>query len=465
MSEGRSPGGPVGEPSPPGSVPQRLVIVTPSTAEFHSRVDRLARTFAGRGHEVTVVAAWREGLPYTERHAGGYRIVRLEAHAIDGLPLSGLARGARAVFRRMAARRGTDRAVTRATAPTAVDAGSLRFGRAPRSLPARVAARLRRWLAVPLTQRSLGRAARRHDLPADIYHGMTFSRLGLAGELARRHGGRLVYDAGDIYLETTAYVGLHPLLRAWLARLERQGARRADRVVTVNDAYARLLAERLGVPSPLVIMNCPPATERSRPPARRFHDQLGLPADRRVVLYHGGFSRERGIEELIAAIGAVPGAVLVLMGYGLLEDEIRAAADRPELSGRVFVVPAVPPSELLDWVAAADVVAMPIQPTTLNHRFTTPNKLFEAMTVGVPVVVSDLPGMATIVRETGCGLLCDPTDPGDIAAAIREILDAPPERRRGWSEAGLAAARGRYNWERQVEALIAEYGRITGRPW
>lgn len=462
MSEERSPEGLVGEPSPAGPSPQRLVILTPSTAEFHSRVDRLARTFAGRGHEVTVVGAWREGLPSSELHAGGYRIVRLEAHAIDGLPLSGLASGVRAVLRSVAARRGTDRA---AAAPSAADAGSLRFGRAPRSLPLRLAARLRRWLAVPLTQRSLRRAARRHDLPADVYHGMTLSRLGLAGELARRHGGRLVYDAGDIYLETTAYVGLHPILRAWLARLERQGARRADRVVTVNDAYARLLAGRLGVLSPLVVMNCPPATERSGPPDRRFHERLLLPADRRVVLYHGGFSRERGIEELIAAIGAVPDGVLVLMGYGLLEEEIRAAADRPDLADRVFVLPAVPPSELLDWVAAADVVAMPIQPTTLNHRFTTPNKLFEAMTVGVPVVASDLPGMATIVRETGCGLLCDPTDPADIAAAMREILEATPERRHGWSEAGPAAARGRYNWERQVAPLLAEYGRITGRPW
>ena len=62
---------------------------------------------------------------------------------------------------------------------------------------------------------------------------------------------------------------------------------------------------------------------------------------------------------------------------------------------------------------------MPIQPTTLNHRLTTPNKLFEAMAAGVPVVASDLPGMAAIVRETGCGLLVDPTDPAAMAAADR----------------------------------------------
>ena len=109
---------------------------------------------------------------------------------------------------------------------------------------------------------------------------------------------------------------------------------------------------------------------------------------------------------------------------------------------------------------------MPIQPTTLNHRLTTPNKLFEAMAAGVPVVASDLPGMAGIVRETGCGVLCDPTDPAAIADG--DPLDprrARTPERAAYRERALAAARGEYNWEAQVEVLLAEYGRLTGRPW
>jgi glycosyltransferase involved in cell wall biosynthesis len=108
---------------------------------------------------------------------------------------------------------------------------------------------------------------------------------------------------------------------------------------------------------------------------------------------------------------------------------------------------------------------MPIQPSTLNHRLTTPNKLFEAMAAGVPVVASDLPGMAAIVRETGCGRLVDPTDPAAIAAAIRAILDAPPAERRALRDRALAAAHGPYSWERQMGLLVEEYGRLTGRPW
>jgi len=132
---------------------------------------------------------------------------------------------------------------------------------------------------------------------------------------------------------------------------------------------------------------------------------------------------QRGIEQLIDAIRDVPDATLVLLGYGELEGWLRerAAADA---TNRIAVLPAVPPAELIGWVASADVAAMPIQPTTLNHRLTTPNKLFEAIAADVPVVASDLPGMATIVRETGCGRLVDPRDPAAIAAAVRAVLDA-----------------------------------------
>ncbi len=108
---------------------------------------------------------------------------------------------------------------------------------------------------------------------------------------------------------------------------------------------------------------------------------------------------------------------------------------------------------------------MPIQPTTLNHRLTTPNKLFEAMAAGVPVVASNLPGMAPIVRETGCGLVCDPTDPAAIAAALRELLEASPANLDAYRRRALAAAHETYNWETQMAPLLAEYGRLTGRPW
>ena len=183
------------------------------------------------------------------------------------------------------------------------------------------------------------------------------------------------------------------------------------------------------------------------------------------MLYHGGLFPWRGIEQLVDAIREVPNATLVLMGYGILEPTLRAWEADPSIGGKVRVMAAVPPAELHDWVAAADVAGMPIQGDTLNHRLTTPNKLFEAMAAGVPAVVSDLPGMSAIVRDSGSGILVDPTDVPAIAAAIREITSLSDDEWQAWRDRCLAAAHDRYNWETQVERLLDEYTTLTGKRW
>ena len=143
---------------------------------------------------------------------------------------------------------------------------------------------------------------------------------------------------------------------------------------------------------------------------------------------------ERGIEQSMDAILEVPSAVLVLMGFGMLEESLTEQVVRPPYLGRVLLLPPVPPEDLLVWSASADVLVMAIQPTTLNHRYTTPQKLFESMAAGVPVVASDLPGMAPIVRATGAGVVCDPTSPASIAEAISSIVTATPEERQAMRE-------------------------------
>ena len=466
------------EASPPDQdehtpVPQRAVIVLPSTGEFDSRTYRIATTLVGRGHEVTVLARLMSGTAEQEDHPAGYRIVRVWASTMDGLPFPGLIAAVGRVLRWRrrvvapgpAAATPADGAGVPASSldgdPTPAEAAPRRRASAPR----RAFATIVRRFAIPLTVRSHIRRARLVAPAADLYHGMAYMGIPIALDLGRRHRARVVYDARDIYLEARNLARIRGPMRWLLARAERGWAHAADRVMTVNRAYAEVMAERLRVPLPVIVMNCSYRFDPPEPRERRFHDALGLDPATRVVLYHGGLFPDRGIEQLMVAIRDIPSAVLVLMGYGILEPTLREQAASAETDGRVRLLPAVPPDQLLDWVACADVVAMPIQPSTLNHRLTTPNKLFEAMAAGVPVVASDLPGMATIVRTTRCGLLCDPADPAAIAAALREILDAPEAERLAYGRRGLEASHAEYNWEQQVAILLAEYGRLTGRPW
>lgn len=432
-------------------VPQRLVIVVPTSGAFDSRAFRIASAAVARGHAVTVLGRAEAGRPSEETTDAGYRVVRVPADAIGGLPLP-------ATLRRRLARRHSASASD--GGPSDAPAGPGSAGRLRRAWRSSV-----RFAAVLLTIRAQSREARRLRVGADLYHGMAYMGIPIALSLGRRDGVPVVYDARDIYVDAGNLARLPRPVRSALARLERRWARAAARVVTVNQPYADVMARRWDVPSPLIIMNCAYRAGAPNGPDPRLRRRLAIGPDRRIVLYQGGFSPDRGIEQLIEAIDSVPDADLALLGYGRLRDTIASLASRSPAAERIHLLPAVPPIELLDWVAGADVVAIPIQPTTLNHRLTTPNKLFEAMAAGVPVVASDLPGMAPIVRETGCGRLVDATDPAALAAALQAILEAPTAEWTAYVQAARAAVEGRYCWEKEVERLFEEYTRLTGRPW
>jgi glycosyltransferase involved in cell wall biosynthesis len=438
-------------------VPQRLVIVLPSTGAFDSRTWRIAATATERGHAVTVVARRGDGLPVAETTPGGWHVIRVPWDAVDGLP-----RGIRPIARLVRSFRPRSAATRTAVATTTPET----LGRPRRSLGGKLAHGARsawRLVAIGLTVRSQGRATERVAPRADLVHAMAYMGIPVGLRLGRRDGAPVVYDARDIYVNARSIAQLPRPARALFAWIERRWARQAARIVTVNEPYADVMARRFGGEPPAVVVNGSPDVDPPAVKPRRFHEALALPPDRRIVLYHGGFSRERGIEQLIDAIADVPNATLVLLGYGELEEWLRERADA-DTSGSIAVLPAVPPADLIEWVASADVAAMPIQPTTLNHRLTTPNKLFEAIAADVPVVASDLPGMAAVVRETGCGRLVDPRDPAAIAAAIRAVLDARPEERAALA-AGLALGRERYGWHHQAAVLLNEYEQLTGQPW
>jgi glycosyltransferase involved in cell wall biosynthesis len=279
--------------------------------------------------------------------------------------------------------------------------------------------------------------------------------LPVAARLRATRGGAAVYDARDLATRSARFARLPGPWRALLERRERGWARSMDALLTVSTPYADVLQESWGV-RPRIAWNGPDH-EPVEAPRRIWHQQLGLPPERALVLYLGLILDGRGIGQLCDAIGLVPEAELVVAGYGADLERFRARAAALPHADRIHFPGPVAPADIPEAIAAADVSAMPVEGDTLNHRLNTPTKLFDAMGAGVPVVASDLPGMAAIVRATGCGELCDPDDPADIARALRAIIDASPERRAAYREACLAAAREVYAWEHQAPVLLDLY--------
>jgi glycosyltransferase involved in cell wall biosynthesis len=296
--------------------------------------------------------------------------------------------------------------------------------------------------------------------PADIWHGMWAGSLPALTRLRRRMGGRSIYDSRDVFMHSRDFARAGQPWRWILTSLERRWARTVDRVITVNQSYSQLLGRQFRIEPPDVIMNLPYRWSALRGQHDLIRDALALPQTTAIVLYQGGLMTDRGIEQAMDAILAVPDAVLCLLGFGRLRDQLIDRTATAPYAGRVFVLDPVPPEQLLEWTASADVSVMAIQPTSMNHAYTTPQKLFESIAVGVPVVASNLPGMAEVVEAIDAGVLCDPTDPSSIAAAIRDVLDVPPAAKRARRKRILQAARERYNWEAETPTLLGIYDKL-----
>jgi glycosyltransferase involved in cell wall biosynthesis len=330
--------------------------------------------------------------------------------------------------------------------------------------------RLRRrvgWLRGYVTNlRAWGRLAIDAVGAVDAWHLHDLTALVAVAPAADRQTP-IVYDAHELFLETGTALRLPGPARSLLEAYEGRLARRAVAVVTVNDALADELTRRYRLRRVVAVHNCPPVWS---PPATRpslLRDAAAIPAASPVLLYHGALSINRGVEQLMAALRE-PGledAHLVLMGFGELRDTYARAA-RADAGGRVHVLEPVPPSVLLDWVASADIGVMPIQPSTANHRLSTPNKLFECVSAGVPVVTSDFPAMRRVVLDGPdgpLGAVCDPTSAPEVASTIRTLLAMDGDALEAMRMRSLAAAAREWNWDRQLSGLVALYAGLPAR--
>lgn len=431
---------------PPAPRPaRRAVVLVANAAAPYSRGLRVARSLEGAGFEVEIAAlaeAARPELPGSERDGRSGVVIR--RYRPRG-PFARYAVGAATTGRR------------RPSGPSA----ALR----------RLVDVVLKALAWPLNVRGWWAALRAELPPADLYHACGILAIGAAldlGAAARRAGreGRVVYDVIDVILESNNVAGLpRPLVAAYAAR-ERGWVRRADAVVTVNEPLAEHLAATWPVRTrPTVLANCQP---RWDPPARRpdlIRAAAGLPPERRVVLWLGRLGRERGLEEAAEAVLGLEDAALVMLGFGPWAERLRERDRDPRYAGRHVTLPPVHPDDVPAWTASADATIIAVPAGSLNQRLSTPNKFWESLAAGTPIVLGrDLEVMRSILEAERIGAVADPGDVADLRRALREVLEAPPDEIEARRARALAAARERYNWETAVVPYLALAARLVPPP-
>ena len=298
-------------------------------------------------------------------------------------------------------------------------------------------------------------AQRLKALRADAYQAHDLDALWPAGRAARQRDVPLVYDSHEFWVEQSSLVNRR-LIRGFWGQLERRLIGRAARVMTVSASIARSLEQTYGIEEVVLLRNLP--LYREPVASDRIRQELDIGADRPIVLYQGGFLTANGLEHQIAAAAHLEGAAFVLLGDGPMEAQLKAQVRHGGLEDKVYFIDRVPFQELHAYTCSADLGLCLIQGTGKSFYYSLPNKLFEYLIAGLPVLASDFPDMGRLVREEGVGRTADPSDPEAIAQELM-ALTGDPQLRQRYGQAAREAAK-RYNWEREAGKLIELYATL-----
>jgi glycosyltransferase involved in cell wall biosynthesis len=382
---------------------RKVCIVQYNASTFLTRVDRAARTLAAAGYEVVLVALKDADTPAFEQR-DGYTVKRVELRS--------------------------------------------------RRLPRRFGLKYLRFAEGIV--RTITAAWREN---ADIYDARDAYPLLACYLAARLRRAALVYDSDELATGRNWAHASIPAFAWAMRRYEGFFARRAT-VITSDHGRADVLERIHRIRRPTIVLNVPEVIEHVERDEDFRREALGL--RRYLLIYQGVVIPNRGLSEMIDAMRELPACRLAIVGYGALLETLKAKVADEGLEDAVRFFDPVPFETLMRCTAAADVGVIPLVGSCLSYVTAAPNKLFEYMMVGIPVVATDLPDMARVVREERCGtLIGDPTSPSSIAAAVQELLD-DPDGMRAAGERGRAAALARYNWSHEAPKLLAAFEAAGG---
>ncbi len=276
---------------------------------------------------------------------------------------------------------------------------------------------------------------------------------------------KLLYDAHEFELGRNTD-GKRSKRAAWvIQQTEKFLMKRADLNMMVNDSIAEETTKIHGLPEkPLVIRNICNNWELDETAIaatrKAILQDLNMPEDTFLVMYHGGLMSARGIEQLIEVVAINDQIALVILGNG--EDpyvsSLKQQVQQKQVADRVLFHPAVPHSELWKYVGAADVGMVTVQNTCRRYYYMLPNKFFENIQSLTPVICSDFPEVSRLVKEYGIGLTCDPANIQDINAQIERMrLDKDLYES---CKRNLLKAKEELCWEKEKEKLVDAYRQL-----
>jgi glycosyltransferase involved in cell wall biosynthesis len=264
----------------------------------------------------------------------------------------------------------------------------------------------------------------------------------------------LVYDSHE-YFTGVPEIQNRPFVKWVWKSIEKSIFPGLKNVMTVSEPIASLYEMMYHV-RPQVIRNF---SRNAKDIISFTHLELEIsPADFLVIIQGTGINIDKGAEELIEAINISSGVALLIVGSGDVLPKLWKRVRELKLENQVKFIPQVPWETLMRYTKSADIGMCIEKNTNLNYRFSLPNKLFDYISAGIPVIASNLPETGKIIKENKCGVIINKVTPEDISNAISELRNNPvllSELRRN-----AVSASEKLNWETESEKVKEFYNKI-----
>lgn len=261
----------------------------------------------------------------------------------------------------------------------------------------------------------------------------------------------LIYDSHEYFTEVPELVGRPRVQRVW-KRIEEHILPKMKEMITVNESIADLFRKKYGI-KVHVIRNIPMRKMLPKPATR---EEIGLePVKRVLVLQGSGINIHRGSEELVDAMAYLDDCQLVIIGGGDVLPLLKEKVAANHWDDRVKFFPRMPYQQMMAITQLADLGFTLDKDTNLNYRFSLPNKLFDYIQAGVPIVASHLPEIERIIKEYNIGTFIDNHDPKTIADTIKNALKDEKSYEQ-WKNNLIFAAQN-LCWENEEEILLKIY--------
>jgi len=261
----------------------------------------------------------------------------------------------------------------------------------------------------------------------------------------------LVYDSHE-YFQGVPEISDRPWVKYVWKRIEQLTVPNIAVKYTVNDSIARLYREEYHTEFK-VVRNL---SLRWLPGVRKTRADLDLPTGIPILVVQGtGINKDRGVEEAVMAMSYLDNAMLLIIGSGDRIAALKQLVSQLKLEGRVLFRGKMPYTELMQHTSCADVGLSLDKGIHLNYRYSLPNKLFDYIQAGIPVIVSDLPEVRNIVEGYRIGEVTNTHDPALLATVFRRVL-GDTVLLSEWRK-NLEKAAAELCWENEEKVLMKIY--------